>query len=50
MNQSNTFVTLRKVSIMAAQLVWVGIKVLIYMIVFVVCGLAAVAKDDLERP
>ena len=35
---------------MATQLVWVVFKVLIYMVVFVVCGLAAVAKDDLERP
>jgi|TARA_B100001059_G_scaffold236082_1_gene284626 hypothetical protein len=27
-----------------------GDKMLIYMVVFVVCGLLAVAKDDLERP
>lgn len=50
MNKYNTFVTVRRVYIMATQLVWVVFKVLIYMVVFVVCGLAAVAKDDLERP
>jgi len=50
MNKANTFVALRRVSIMAAQLLWVVGKVLIYMIIFVVCGLIAVAKDDLERP
>jgi len=43
-------VALRRVSLMAAQLLWVVGKVLIYMIIFVVCGLCAVAKDDLERP
>ena len=50
MNQSNTFVPIRRVYIICSQLVWVVFKVLIYMVVFVVCGLAAVAKDDLERP
>ena len=42
--------TIRRVAIMLPQLVWVVVKVLIYMLVFVICGLIAVAKDDLERP
>ena len=50
MDKPNTFVTARRVAIMLPQIVWVVVKVLIYMIVFVICGLCAVAKDDLERP
>jgi hypothetical protein len=50
MNKANTFVTIRRVSIMTAHWLWVVGKVLIYMVIFVVCGLIAVAKDDLERP
>ena len=50
MDEPNTFVTALRVAIMLPQLVWVVVKVLIYMIVFVICGLCAVAKDDLERP
>ena len=50
MDEPNAFVTARRVAIMLPQLVWVVVKVLIYMIVFVICGLCAVAKDDLERP
>lgn len=50
MDKPNTFVTARRLFIIPAQLVWVVFKVLIYMIVFVICGLCAVAKDDLERP
>ena len=50
MNKSNTFVPIQRVYILFSQLVWVVFQVLIYMIIFVVCGLAAVAKDDLERP
>ena len=50
MNKANTFVTPRRVSIMATHWLWVVGKVLIYMLIFVVCGLIAVAKDDLERP
>jgi len=50
MNKYNTFVTIQRVYILCSQLVWVVFKVLICMVVFVVCGLTAVAKDDLERP
>ena len=50
MDKPNTFVTIRRVAILLPQLVWVVGKVLIYMVIFVVCGLCAVAKDDLERP
>jgi hypothetical protein len=50
MDEPNTFVTIRRVFIIAAHWIWVVVKVLIYMIVFVICGLCAVAKDDLERP
>jgi len=50
MNKYNTFVPIQRVYILCSQLVWVVFQVLIYMIIFVVCGLAAVAKDDLERP
>ncbi len=50
MDEPNAFVTARRVAIMLPQLVWVVVKVLIYMLVFVICGLIAVAKDDLERP
>jgi len=50
MDKPNTFVTIRRVAIMLPQIVWVVVKVLIYMLVFVICGLIAVAKDDLERP
>ena len=50
MDQPNTFVTIRRVAIIPAQLVWVVVKVLIYMVVFVVLGLCAVAKQDIERP
>jgi len=50
MNKANTFVTIRRVSIMTAHWLWVVGKVLIYMVIFVICGLCAVAKDDLERP
>ena len=50
MDKPNTFVTIRRVFIITAHWIWVVVKVLIYMIVFVVCGLCAVAKDDLERP
>lgn len=50
MDEPNTFVTARRVAIMLPQLVWVVGKLLIYMVIFVICGLIAVAKDDLERP
>jgi len=50
MNKANTFVTVRRVSIMATQLFWVVLKVIIYMLIFVICGLIAVANQDLKRP
>ena len=50
MDKPNTFVTARRVAIMLPQIVWVVVKVLIYMVVFVVLGLCAVAKQDIERP
>lgn len=50
MDKPNTFVTARRVAIMLPQIVWVVGKVLIYMVVFVVLGLCAVAKQDIERP
>ena len=50
MDKPNTFVTIRRVAIMLPQLTWVVGKLLIYMVIFVICGLCAVAKDDLERP
>ncbi len=50
MDKPNTFVTIRRVFIIAAHWIWVVVKVLIYMVVFVVLGLCAVAKQDIERP
>lgn len=50
MYKNTAFAAIRRVSIIAAHWIWVVVKVLIYMIVFVVLGLCAVAKQDIERP
>jgi len=50
MDKNTAFVIISEPFIMLPQIIWVVVKVLIYMIAFVVCGLIAVAKDDLERP
>ena len=50
MDKNTAFVIISEPFIMLPQIVWVVVKVLIYMIAFVICGLCAVAKDDLERP
>ena len=50
MDKNTAFVIISEPFIMLPQIVWVVVKVLIYMIVFVVLGLCAVAKQDIERP
>ena len=50
MDKNTAFVIISEPFIMLPQIVWVVGKVLIYMVVFVVLGLCAVAKQDIERP
>mgnify|MGYP006985887348 CR=1 FL=1 len=47
MNRQKAFGIISHLAIILPQLVLVVITVIIYMIIFVICGLAAVAKQDI---
>jgi hypothetical protein len=47
MDSYKALATMRTVAIISPQLIKVVVKVIIYMVIFVVCSLCAIAKQDI---
>jgi hypothetical protein len=49
MNKNKSLEILSRIAIIAPQIIWVLLKMVIVMICVVICGLVAIAQEDIRR-
>jgi len=49
MNKNKALAIFRKITIITPQIIWVLLKMVIVMICVVICGLVAIAQEDIRR-